>query len=194
MMFRRSALAIETERMSLRLPEMGDHAAWSEVRRSGEAFLRDWEPIYAPDYLSRRSFRNRVYWAHRARDEGRALSLFLVRRSDQALMGAITLDNIRRGPAQMANVGYWIGPDYARQYYMLEALQELVAYSYDTLDLSRIEAACLPENVASRGLLERAGFSHEGIAAGYLQIAGRWRDHVLYARLREDRRGVGHGS
>jgi [ribosomal protein S5]-alanine N-acetyltransferase len=181
-------VSIETERLVLRLPELSDHAPWASLRRGGEAFLRDWEPIYAPDYLSRRAFRNRVYWAHRSREEGRALSLFLVRRDDRALMGAITLDNIRRGPAQMANVGYWIGPDYARRGYMREALEALVEYAFRQLDLSRIEAACLPENVASRGLLERAGFREEGVAHAYLQIAGRWRDHVLYARLRMDRR------
>jgi [ribosomal protein S5]-alanine N-acetyltransferase len=188
MLFRRtSPVAIETPRMTLRLPEMTDHVTWSQLRRSGEAFLRDWEPIYASDYLSRRSYRNRVYWAHRAREEGRALSLFLERREDRALMGAITLDNIRRGPAQTANVGYWIGPDYARQGYMLEALEAVVGYAYGPLDLGRIEAACLPENAASRGLLERAGFVREGLALAYLQIAGRWRDHVLYAHLRAHR-------
>lgn len=194
MLFRRtSPLAIETERMTLRLPEMSDHLAWSRLRRTGERFLRDWEPVYAPDYLSRRAYRNRVYWAHRAREEGKALSLFLVRRDDGALMGAITLDNIRRGPAQMANVGYWIGPDYVRRGYMLEALRGVMDHAYGLLDLGRIEAACLPENLASRNLLEKAGFVCEGRASAYLQIAGRWRDHVLYAHLRSDRVDGGHG-
>ena len=44
------------------------------------------------------------------------------------------------------------------------------------LDLSRLEAACLPENAASRGLLEKSGFKYEGVAQSYLQIAGRWRN------------------
>jgi [ribosomal protein S5]-alanine N-acetyltransferase len=173
--------------MILRLPELADFKAWTELRRSSADFLRPWEPVYAPDYLSRRAFRNRVYWAHRAREEGRTLSLFLVRREDRALMGAITLDNIRRGPAQMANVGYWIGQGFARRGYMAEALEALVDYAFAQLDLSRIEAACLPENGPSRSLLARAGFREEGLAFAYLQIAGRWRDHVLYARLRTER-------
>ena len=57
------------------------------------------------------------------------------------------------------------------------------------LDLSRIEAACLPENAASRSLLEDCAFKYEGVAQSYLQITGRWRNHVLYANLRGDRRG-----
>jgi ribosomal-protein-alanine N-acetyltransferase len=190
LMFRRAAPpAIETPRMRLRLPEMADHAAWAELRRAGEAFLRDWEPSWSSDHFSRKAFRNRVYWAWRARDEGRALALFLIRREDGRLMGAITLDNIRRGPSQSAQVGYWIGPDFARQGYMSEALAAVVHHAFGSLDLSRIEAACLPENVASRALLERAGFKYEGVAQSYLQINGRWRNHVLYANLRSDRRG-----
>ena len=72
---------------------------------------------------------------------------------------------------------------------MSEAIQSVVHYAFRSLDLSRIEAACLPENVASRGVLERAGFKYEGVAQSYLQINGRWRGHVLYANLRSDRRG-----
>ncbi|HRO11519.1 GNAT family protein [Amaricoccus sp.] len=177
--------------MTLRLPEMRDHAAWANLRREGETFLRAWEPAWSADHFSRQAFRTRVYWAWRARDEGKALALFLVRREDARLMGAITLDNIRRGPSQSAQVGYWIGPAFARQGLMTEALEAVVVHAFTTLDLSRIEAACLPENVASRTLLERAGFREEGLAEGYLQIGGRWREHVLYALLRADRRQEG---
>jgi ribosomal-protein-alanine N-acetyltransferase len=188
-MFRRSASStIETPRIILRLPEMSDHGQWARLRREGEAFLRPWEPAWSPDPLTRKAFRNRVYWAWRARDEGRALALFLLRREDARLMGAITLDNIRRGPAQTAQVGYWIGPAYARSGYMTEALTAVVHHAFASLDLGRVEAACLPENVASRALLDRTGFRHEGVAEAYLQIEGRWRDHVLYANLRSDRR------
>lgn len=186
--FRRSTPpAIETERLSLRLPEIGDHSAWSLLRRSGESFLRPWEPTWSSDHFSRRSFRNRIYWAWRAREEGKALALFLIRREDKRLIGAITLDNIRRGPSMSGQVGYWVGEEYARQGYMREALSAVVRHAFRELDLGRIEAACLPENVASRGLLEATGFAHEGMALSYLQINGRWRDHVLYARLRSDR-------
>lgn len=186
---RASGPVVETQRLVLRLPRAEDHVAWSQLRREGEAFLRDWEPTWSADHFSRKSFRNRVYWAGRARSEGRALALFLSRREDDRLLGAITLDNIRRGPAQSATVGYWIGPEFARQGFMSEALAAVVHHAFTALDLSRIEAACLPENAASRGLLERSGFKYEGVAQSYLQIAGRWRNHVLYANLRGDRRG-----
>lgn len=185
----RRKVRIETERMTLRPPVHSDFRSWSDLRRESREFLTPWEPSWAVDHLSRRAFTNRVYWARRAVSGGTAMPLLLIRRSDEQLVGAITLDNIRRGPAQMGTIGYWIGEPFARQGYMREAIQAVVHYAFVTLDLSRVEAACLPENVASRGVLERSGFKYEGVAQSYLQIDGRWRNHVLYANLRSDRRG-----
>ena len=182
-------LRIETERLTLRPPVHSDFRSWAALRRESETFLRPWEPSWATDHLTRKAFTNRVYWAQRSVASGTAVPLFLIRRSDDALLGAITLDNIRRGPAQAGTLGYWTGQNFARQGYMREAIGAVVHYAYTQQDLSRIEAACLPENAASRGLLEKSGFKYEGVAQSYLQIDGRWRTHVLYASLRSDRRG-----
>ena len=189
MLGRRRKLRLETERLFLRPPVHGDFSPWTALRRDSRAFLTPWEPTWAEDHLSRRAFTNRVYWAARSVSGGSALPLFVFRRSDECLLGAITLDNIRRGPAQAGTLGYWIGARFARQGFMREAIRSVVHYAFTEMDLSRIEAACLPENAASRGLLERSGFKYEGVAQSYLQINGRWRTHVLYAALRMDRRG-----
>jgi len=186
---RRAGVRLPTERMDLRLPEHGDYRAWVALRSASAAFLTPWEPTWSEDHLGRRNFAGRVAWAQRVAAQGTALPLFLIRRADRALLGAITLDHIRRGPSQTGTIGYWIGQPHARQGYMREAIAALVHHAFTDLDLSRVEAACLPENAASRGVLERCGFKYEGVAQSYLQINGRWRNHVLYANLRGDRRG-----
>ena len=180
---------VETERMTLRLPTHADYRAWAGLREASADHLMPWEPVWAHDHLSRKAFTNRVYWAQRASRAGTAIPFFLERNVDGALLGAITIDNIRRGPAQMATIGYWIGAPHARQGYMAEAIEAVTRHAFTVLDLSRIEAACLPDNAASRAALERAGFKYEGVAQSFLQINGRWRTHVLYANLRHDRRG-----
>lgn len=185
---RRRPVRLETERIILRLPAHSDYDAWKALRLESREFLVPWEPVWSADHLTRKSFTNRVYWAARSSRRGTAVPFFLLRR-DGVLLGAITLDNIRRGPAQTGTTGYWIGKPFARQGYMREALEAVVHYAFTSLDLSRIEAGCLPENAASRGVLERSGFKYEGVAQSYLQIGGRWRNHVLYANLRSDRRG-----
>ena len=185
----RRKVRVEAERITLRLPRHSDYFAWTTLREASVDFLRPWEPVWAHDHLSRRAFTNRVYWASRAESQGTALPLLIFRREDNALLGAITLDNIRRGPAQAGTLGYWVGASHARRGYMREAIEAVVHHAFAQLDLSRIEAACLPGNAASRGVLEKTGFKYEGVAQSYLQINGRWRNHVLYANLRSDRRG-----
>lgn len=189
MLLRRRKIKLETERLTLRLPVHSDFQNWANLRLTNSDFLIRWEPTWARDHLTRKSFTNRVYWAQRSVASGTAVPLFLERRADGELLGAITLDNIRRGPAQSGTLGYWIGESFARQGYMSEAIRAVVHHAFERMDLSRLEAACLPENKPSRGLLERSGFKYEGVAQAYLQIDGRWRTHVLYSALRMDRRG-----
>ncbi|MFK7944841.1 MAG: GNAT family N-acetyltransferase [Paracoccaceae bacterium] len=185
----KSRLEIPTERLVLRPPSMRDYETWSQLRRDSRGFLVPWEPNWSRDHLSVRAYRNRVVWSERAIRQGDALPLLLVREEDQRVVGGVTLSNIRRQPAQAGTLGYWVGEPFARLGYMTEALHALRSYAFGDLDLSRLEAACLPENDASRRLLERCGFKYEGVAQAYLQINGRWRNHVLYAALRSDRRG-----
>lgn len=189
MLLNRRKVRIETERLTLRPPVHSDYRDWAGLRHGSADFLMPWEPAWSEDHLTRKSFTNRVYWAQRSISGGTAVPLFLVRREDSMLMGAITLDNIRRGPAQSGTLGYWIAEPFTRKGYMREAIEAVVHHAFTQMDLSRIEAACLPENTPSRGVLEKSGFKYEGVAQSYLQINGRWRTHVLYASLRNDRRG-----
>ena len=189
MLLSKRKVRIETERLTLRQPSHSDFRPWTSLRTHSREFLVPWEPVWSQDHLTRKAFTNRVYWAQRSVTSGTAMPLFLERREDGALIGAITLDNVRRGPSQAGTLGYWTGEAYARNGYMREAILAVVHHAFVHLDLSRIEAACLPENKPSRALLERCTFKYEGVAQSYLQIGGRWRTHVLYAALRSDRRG-----
>ena len=189
MFFFKRKVCVDTERLHLRAPAQTDYRQWSELRHASKEFLTPWEPTWSPDHLSRKSFSNRVYWSQKNINGGTAIPLFMFRREDDKFVGAITLDNIRHGPAQTGTMGYWIGQPYARHGYMTEALLAMVHYAFSTMDISRVESACLPENVASRGVLEKCGYKYEGVAQAYIQINGRWRTHVLYAALRADRRG-----
>ena len=180
---------IETERLFLRPASQNDFASLAQLRYESRTFLKPWDPTWAKDHLTRKAFSHRVYWSQKSINEGLAYPMILFNKNNNDLLGAVTLDNIRRGPSQVGTLGYWIGQKYARQGFMGEAIVGMVRYAFNNLDLSRMESACLPENVASRGVLEKSGFKYEGVAQAYIQINGRWRTHVLYASLRNDRRG-----
>lgn len=189
MFWQRRTQVTQSERLIMRLPETADFIEWANLRRDSAEFLAPWEPVRDGAYLTRRSFQSRTIWAKRSAKDRRALNMLIFRRDDDCLVGGITLDNIQGGVSKSCTVGYWMGETFTRQGYMAEALNASVQHAFTVLNISRIQAGCLPENTPSRALLEKSGFKYEGVAQSYLEIAGRWRNHVLYANLRRDRRG-----
>ena len=139
----------------LRPAEMRDFPQWSELREKSRAFLTPWEPLWPHDDLTRMSFRYRVrrHAQEMARDE--SYSFLLFRESDDILLGGLSLGHIRRGVSQAGTLGYWMGEPYAGKGFMSRAVRAAVAYGFQTQGLHRIEAACLPNNQASKNLLEK---------------------------------------
>jgi ribosomal-protein-alanine N-acetyltransferase len=178
-----SALRVEGEGVRLRPPRASDFEEWRELRAQSRAFLQPWEPTWAADDLSRAAYRRRLLAYARDRDLGAAYPFFVFRAADDVLTGGITLSNVRRGVAQMGSVGYWCGRPFVRQGLTLAAVRALRNFAFRTLGLHRLEAACIPDNVASRRLLIQAGFAEEGFAQAYLKINGVWRDHVLFGQV-----------
>ena len=182
--FTEPALTVAGDKVSLRPPQTADYEEWAALREASRAFLVPWEPTWPADDLSRASFRRRLKRYGEDQRNDLAYPYFIFRNEDQKLVGGLTITNIRRGVAQAGSLGYWMGAAYARQGYMSAAVRALVPFAFSPLKLHRIEAACIPENAASVGLLEKTGFVREGYAREYLCINGVWQDHLLYAQVR----------
>jgi [ribosomal protein S5]-alanine N-acetyltransferase len=176
---------IEADGIMLRTPQMTDFVAWSALREASRDFLTPWEPSWPADDLSRTAYRQRMRRYAEDQRTDQAYPFFIFRKDDNVLVGGLVLASIRRGVAQAGSLGYWIGLPYAKRGYMTSALRALVPAAFDVLRLHRLEAACIPANVASIRLLEKIGFQREGYAREYLCINGTWQDHLLYARLRD---------
>ena len=179
-------LKLEGHQVYLRPPMNRDWSAWSELRAESRDFLTKWEPTWAHDALTRSAFRRRLRAYKAELRQGTSYSFLVFRRSDHDLLGGVTLSNLRRGVAQAASLGYWIGARHSRQGHMSDALTTVLHFAFTELGLHRVEAACLPKNTASKGLLMKCGFREEGYAREYLRIDGRWQDHVLFGILRDE--------
>jgi [ribosomal protein S5]-alanine N-acetyltransferase len=177
--------SITGDGVTLRTPQMTDYAEWAALREGSREFLKPWEPTWPADDLTRSAFRRRIrrYAEDLRTDQGYAF--LIVRNTDGVLVGGLTLANIRRGVAQAASVGYWMGLPFVRCGHMTAAVRAVIPFAFATLRLHRLEAACIPTNTASTRLLENNGFVREGYAREYLCINGIWQDHLLYARLAE---------
>lgn len=115
------------------------------------------------------------------------VKLFLLPREEPLalapVVGSVSLTNIRRGPLQSAEVGFGLDRGCEGRGLMTEALEAVCEYAFHTLGLHRLEACHLPENRRSAAVLARVGFKVEGYARELVLIEGRWRDHVVTARV-----------
>jgi [ribosomal protein S5]-alanine N-acetyltransferase len=170
----------------LRPHRAGDFAEWASLREVSREFLQPWEPTWPADDLTRAAYRRRLAAYGQDIERGVAYPFLVFRRRDGALVGGVTLSNIRRGVAQMGSIGYWVGAPFTRRGYTVDAVRAVTAFCFDRLRLHRVEAACIPTNAASIGVLTKAGFTQEGLARDYLKIDGAWRDHLLFGMVTPD--------
>lgn len=183
----RNTFAVEGVRIRLRSPVAADYRQWSELRDDSRDHLIPWEPTWAPDELTRESWRRRLRRYQQTERDGTAHMFFIVAGPGNDLVGGLQLSNIRQGIAQSAaTMGYWIGQKYAGQGLMSDAVTTAVRHCFSRLGLNRVEAACLPTNAASRRVLQKCGFTAEGTARKYLRINGAWQDHLLFAIIAGD--------
>jgi [ribosomal protein S5]-alanine N-acetyltransferase len=173
--------------VTLRAPRPSDYLPWRTLRRESRDFLKPYEPRWSEADLSHRVYTSRL---KRGREEAKAgtdytFFVFIRLGGRELLVGGLTLSNIRRRAAQFVTLGYWMGREYAGRGLMTEAVGIVIPFVFDTLNLHRIHAAFLPSNTASRRVLEKNGFREEGFAENYLQIDGKWCDHVLFGLTRE---------
>lgn len=182
-----STPSIRSEGLLLRAPRMDDYVDWAQLRQESRSFLAPWEPVWPVDDLTRQSFRRRMKRYHDDMIADLAYTLFIFEPTTGSLMGGMTLGNVRRGVSQSATLGYWMGQPFAGRGIMTKAVRVMKVFAFEKLGLRRIEAGCIPSNIASIRVLEANGFEREGYAREYLCIAGVWQDHFLYACLNDSR-------
>ena len=175
-------------RVLLRPLVSSDFSAWQEVRRRNGDWLTKWEAQRVhgqPDVVEDRdAFAVRCSARQRERQLGTGFGYGIFVDGDFA--GEINLSAVQRGPFQSAYVGYWIDEKHAGNGYMPEALVVLAQFSFDELNLHRIQISIIPRNSASRRVVEKLKIRDEGIAVRYLEINGEWEDHVRYAMTIEE--------
>jgi ribosomal-protein-alanine N-acetyltransferase len=181
--------ALLSERLLLRAPRASDATALRRLLVANADHLRPWSPAPSAGAdplslieLTRGLLRQRREWR-----EDRTYAFVLAARDDPSLpIGRVTLSHVVRSAFQNAYLGYWIDGRQQARGLMTEAVSRVVRFAFDDLGLHRVQAAVLPGNAGSRRVLAKAGFREEGLALRYLQIAGRWQDHLLFARTNDE--------
>ena len=184
-------LELRGRRVLLRPLAVADWEQWSEVRIRGRSWLNHWEPAPLPGQPDPAEDR-RVYAARcGARDRERQLGtgygfgIFIGSNGEQ-FVGELNLSGVQRGPFQNGYVGYWVDEAVAGQGYTPEACVVLFRFAFEDLHLHRLQISIIPRNSASNRVAEKLDLRNEGVAIRYLEINGKWEDHIRYAITSED--------
>jgi len=157
--------------------------------RRNENHLRPWSPAPPPGEdpsslteISKAILRQRREWKR-----GEAYLFYVTLRVDaETIIGRVALTSVVRGAFRNAYLGYWIDADHQKQGLMTEAVAEVTRFAFEQVKLHRVQAAVMPANAGSLRLLDKLGFRREGVSLRYLQIAGKWEDHVIFAVTAEE--------
>jgi ribosomal-protein-alanine N-acetyltransferase len=178
---------IETQRLSIRLPEAADVPRIIEYYRHNLDYLRPFSPPFEPEMFDEATWREQVGQRRREFTYGESLRAFIFGRDDvDTILGNINLTQVFRGAFQSCVLGYNLAEAAQGQGYMTEAVLAVVGYAFGEWGLHRVAANYMPRNERSAAVLNRCGFRVEGLAPAYLLINGRWEDHVLAAITNED--------
>jgi ribosomal-protein-alanine N-acetyltransferase len=184
---------LQGARVLLRPLALGDFEEYREVRHRCRDWLVKWEPRSTfghPDAADdRRAFAALCGARDRERQLGTGYGFAMCVPREEGGMrfgGVMNLSSIQRGPFQNAYVGYWIDEALAGKGYTPEGLVCVLRFAFEQLLLHRLQIAIIPRNTPSRRVVEKLGLRNEGIAERYLQINGRWEDHVRYAVTAEE--------
>ena len=171
--------------VTTRLVMLDDAAPFAELIRGNREFLEPWEPVRAESYFTEDGQRHIIEDALRRCGEHSMLPRAIL--ADGDIVGRVNLNNIVRGPFMSASLGYWVSASHNGRGIATEAVRQITRLAFGELGLHRIEAGTLLHNFGSQRVLERNGFERFGLAPAYLQIAGRWQDHVMYQALNPSR-------
>jgi ribosomal-protein-alanine N-acetyltransferase len=171
---------LSSEDVTVRPLAYADARAWRDARRRNATWLRPWDATVPPGSDARPStFRSLVWRLHRQARAGTTYPFAV--EVDGHFAGQITVNNIVRGSAQFASVGYWLDREYAGRGVMPRAVAMVIDHCFGIGGLHRIEIAIRPENSNSLRVVEKLGLCEVGYAPRFLHIDGSWRDHRIYA-------------
>lgn len=172
----------QTARFLVRPVREDDRAEFVRVLVLSRELHAPWFPLLPPDlgegWLFDRALQTQA--------EERS-ARFVAEAADGRIAAFANLNDIQRGVTQSANAGWAVSAEFAGSGVATEVVAAMLDLAFlpapRGVALHRVAAGIMPENARSLRVAEKCGFRREGFAPRLIQIAGEWRDHVLFAKL-----------
>ncbi len=176
-------IILDGDDIYLRSPKASDYQEWADIRAKNKDYLTPWTPAWTRNCLDKSQYIKLLKAQETESKFGTGRFFFIFDKVTDKLIGGINLTRILGGVVESCTIGYWIAEEFSNKGLMSQAIGIIIEYCQDKLNLHRIEAACMQENIASQTVLKKHGFEAEGLAKEYLKINGKWQDHIVLAKI-----------
>lgn len=160
------------------LQERFAEEVYSVVRENLD-HLKPWLPWATEDY-SLETARGFCQKSLKQFAKNEALGLVVV--SEKKIIGSLGLNNLDWQNRQ-AEIGYWLDKNQTGKGIMIKCCRALTGYAFDELHLNRVVIRCATENVKSRAIPERLGYTREGVLRQACKVGDDFLDLVVYSML-----------
>jgi ribosomal-protein-alanine N-acetyltransferase len=180
-------IRLDAELTAIRPLVVDDATEFAEAVIANRSHTEPWEPIHAEAHYSRAGQIETLRRDVESWDLGTGYAFAVLdREAGDAIIGRIALGNVVRGAWRNATLGYWVAAASGGRGHATTAAGLICEFAFRHAGLHRVQPAVIPRNVRSIRVVEKAGFRREGRALKYLNIAGTWEDHDIFATTLED--------
>jgi [ribosomal protein S5]-alanine N-acetyltransferase len=180
-------IRLDRDATAIRALAVDDATEFAAAVIANRPHTAPWEPVHAEAHYTRAGQVETLRRDVEAWELGTGYAFAVLDREDgDAIIGRIALGNVVRGAWRNATLGYWVSAAAGGRGHATSAAILICRFAFEHAGLHRVQPAVIPRNVRSIRVVEKAGFRREGRALKYLNIAGAWEDHDIFAMTAED--------
>ncbi len=177
----------ETERLYLQVltPTYAEQVL--EFYINNMDIFEPYEPTRPDNFYSKAYQKALLTFEYTAITKAETVRFWIFKKDDpDKIIGTVSFSNIQPFIYSSCNIGYKFDKHNQHQGFALESINKLIEIIFYEFNLHRIKAYIMPNNIPSKKLIERAGFSLEGVARKNIFIQDIWEDHEQYSLIKED--------
>lgn len=179
-------LMLKGKRCVLRSFKTSDAYALAQLVRNNKYYWSTFEPLHREEYYTAESQYKKIVESINLQASNREYSFAILDPASGQIIGHISLYSIKRLPYSSAFVGYSVDKNFIGKGIATEAVELVLQFAFESVNIHRVEAYVSPANKASVKVLEKSGLIKEGLLRKLLFINGEWVDHYMYAILKDD--------
>ncbi|MGN7478443.1 GNAT family N-acetyltransferase [Solibacillus silvestris] len=178
------------QKCSLRTFTPSDAKALAKLLGDNKLYWSTYEPLHREEFYTEEAQYKKILESLHLLQSNREFSFGVFHNDTGQLIGHISLYSIKRLPYSSGFIGYSMDQGFIGRGIVTEAVHLVMEFAFLTINIHRIEAYVAPQNKASIRVLEKSGFTREGLLRELLFINGKWVDHYMYAILQRDFKNV----